>query len=86
MKADQNDVEKLAVLLANAGCNYFIGVPVGDDIMLNYQSAGYHDAQAIREAVGLRPIPEFECWLEKMGFMKDGKLTNKAGDGSVFLK
>lgn len=86
MKADQNDVEKLAVLLANAGCNYFIGVPVGDDIMLNYQSAGYHDAQAIREAVGLRPIPEFECWLEEMGFMKNGKLTNKAGDGSVFLK
>jgi ethanolamine ammonia-lyase large subunit len=86
MKADQNDVEKLAVLLANAGCNYFIGVPVGDDIMLNYQSAGYHDAQAIREAVGLRPIPEFENWLEKMGFMKDGKLTDKAGDGSVFLK
>ncbi|MFW5961373.1 MAG: ethanolamine ammonia-lyase subunit EutB [bacterium] len=86
MKADQNDVEKLAVLLANAGCNYFIGVPVGDDIMLNYQSAGYHDAQAIREAVGLRPIPEFENWLEKMGFMKDGKLTSKAGDGSVFLK
>ncbi len=86
MKADQNDVEKLAILLANAGCNYFIGVPVGDDIMLNYQSAGYHDAQALREAVGLRPMPEFESWLEKMGFLKDGKLTDKAGDGSVFLK
>lgn len=85
MKTDQNDVEKLAVLLANAGCNYFIGVPVGDDIMLNYQAASYHDAQAIREVVGLRPIKEFEEWMEKMGLMKDGKLTAKAGDPSIFL-
>jgi ethanolamine ammonia-lyase large subunit len=86
MKADQNDVEKLAMLLSNAGVNYFIGVPVGDDIMLNYQSAAYHDALALREAVGLKPMSEFECWLEKMGFLKDGKLTDKTGDGSVFLK
>jgi len=86
MKADQNDLERLGVLLANAGCNYLIGVPVGDDIMLNYQSAGYHEAQAIRETVGLRPIPEFEAWLEKMGIMKNGKLTDKAGDASIFLK
>ena len=85
MKTDQNDVEKLAVLLANAGCNYFIGVPVGDDIMLNYQAASYHDAQAIREVVGLRPIKEFEEWMEKMGLMRDGKLTAKAGDPSIFL-
>jgi len=85
MKTDQNDVEKLAVLLANAGCNYFIGVPVGDDIMLNYQSASYHDAQAVREVVGLRPIKEFEEWLEKMDLMKDGKLTDNAGDPSIFL-
>jgi len=85
MKTDQNDVEKLAVLLANAGCNYFIGVPVGDDIMLNYQAASYHDAQAIREVVGLRPIKEFEEWMENMGLMKDGKLTAKAGDPSIFL-
>lgn len=86
MKTDQNDVEKLAVLLANAGCNYFIGVPVGDDIMLNYQAASYHDAQAIREVVGLKPIKEFEEWAEKMGILKNGKLTEKAGDGSIFLK
>lgn len=85
MKADQNDLEKLAILLANAGCNYFIGVPAGDDIMLNYQSAGYHEAQALRETVGLSPMPEFENWLEEMGIMKNGKLTEKAGDGSIFL-
>ncbi|OQY31547.1 MAG: ethanolamine ammonia lyase large subunit, partial [Spirochaetaceae bacterium 4572_59] len=35
MKTDQNDIENLALLLANAGCNYLIAVPQGDDIMLN---------------------------------------------------
>lgn len=85
MKADQNDVENLAALLVAAGCNYIIGVPQADDCMLMYQSTGYHDAAALREVFGLRPIPEFDRWLEKMGFSKDGKLTALAGDASVFL-
>ena len=38
-----------------------------------------------REIFGLRPIPEFDAWLEKMGFSKDGRLTSLAGDASVFL-
>ena len=86
MKADQNDIECLAVLLTAAGCNYFIGVPAGDDIMLNYQCTGYHDIQTLRQTLGVKPIKEFEEWLEKMGIMKDGKLTEKSGDASIFLK
>jgi ethanolamine ammonia-lyase large subunit len=85
MAADQNDLENLSLLLAGAGCNYFIGVPGGDDVMLNYQTNRYHDAAAIRETLGLRPLPEFEKWLEKMGIMRDGKLTERAGDPTVFL-
>lgn len=86
MKADQNDIENLAVLLAEAGCNYFMGIPHGDDVMLNYQCTGYHETPTLRELLGLRPIKEFEVWMEKMGLMEDGKLTSKAGDASIFLK
>ncbi|MBC2855065.1 ethanolamine ammonia-lyase subunit EutB [Cetobacterium sp. 2A] len=86
MKADQNDIENLAVLLTVAGCNYFMGVPAGDDIMLNYQTTGYHDIQTLRETLNVKPIKEFEEWLEKTGIRKDGKLTEIAGDASIFLK
>ncbi len=86
MKADQNDLEALGVLLAAAGCNYFMGVPAGDDIMLNYQSSGYHDIQSLREVSNKRPIKEFDAWLEKMEITKDGKLTENAGDPSRFFK
>lgn len=86
MKADQNDIENLAVLLTTAGCNYFMGIPAGDDIMLNYQCTGYHEAHTLRSLLGLKPIKAFETWLEKMGLLKDGKLTEKAGDASVFMK
>ncbi|MCG4586423.1 ethanolamine ammonia-lyase subunit EutB, partial [Anaerosalibacter bizertensis] len=84
MKADQNDLENLAIVLSTAGCNYLIAVPQGDDVMLNYQTLGYHDGAALRELLGLRPIREFEIWLEKMGIYKDGKLTKRAGDASIF--
>ena len=86
MKADQNDIEDLSVLLSNAGCNYFMGVPHGDDIMLNYQSTGYHETATLREMLRLRPIREFEIWLEKHDILRDGRLTKKAGDASLFLK
>lgn len=86
MKADQNDIENLAVLLSAAGCNYFMGIPHGDDVMLNYQCTGYHETPTLRELLGLRPIQEFEVWMEKMGLMENGKLTSKAGDASIFLK
>ena len=85
MKADQNDIENLATLLVAAGCNYIMGVPEGDDCMLMYQCTGYHEAASLREVFGLRPIHEFDMWLEKMGFSENGKLTPLAGDASVFM-
>ena len=85
MKADQNDIENLASLLTLAGCNYFMGIPHGDDIMLNYQTTGFRETAALRELTGKTAIPEFQKWLEKMGFVENGKLTKKAGDGSVLL-
>jgi len=86
MKADQNDIENLAVLLTAAGCTYFMGIPMGDDVMLNYQTTSYHDISALREVYDRRPLPEFENWAERMGIMRDGKLTPKAGDATIFTK
>ncbi len=86
MLADQNDIENLSLLLASAGVNYILGVPTSDDIMLNYQTNAYHDASAIREILGKRPIHEFDMWLEKMGISENGKLTAAAGDPSIFTK
>ena len=86
MMADQNDIENLSLLLAGAGVNYILGVPAGDDIMLNYQTNAYHDAAAIREVLGLRPIREFEGWLERMGIMENGRLTPRAGDPTIFTR
>ena len=84
-EADQNDLENTAILLATAGCNYFMGVPLGDDCMLHYQSTSYHDVAALRELLGLRPAPEFERWLEARGLMRDGRLTARAGDPRALL-
>ncbi len=39
--ADQNLNENLMILLATAGCNYIMGMPLGDDIMLNYQTTAF---------------------------------------------
>jgi ethanolamine ammonia-lyase large subunit len=86
MEADQNDLENLEVLLTAAGCNYFMGLPQGDDVMLNYQSSGFHDTAALREIFGLRPAPQFEVWLEQMGLMEEGRLTERAGDPTIFFK
>ncbi len=85
-RADQNAIENLAVMLTAAGCNYFMGVPMGDDSMLSYQCTSYHDAPTLRQLFKLRPAPEFEHWLEDLGLMKNGVLTDKAGDASFFLK
>ncbi len=85
MKADQNDIENLASLLTMAGCNYFMGIPHGDDIMLGYQTTGFRDTAALRQITGKTAIPEFQQWLEKMGFVENGVLTKKAGDGSALL-
>src|SRR5437867_2760584 len=63
-EADQDDMDALLTLLGVAGCNYIMGVPGADDVMLHYQSTSFHDALYLREVLGLKPAPEFEAWLE----------------------
>ena len=86
MKTDQNDIENLATLLTAAGCNYFMGIPHGDDVMLNYQTTGFRETATLRELFGLTAIAPFQRWLEKMGFVENGRLTAKAGDGSALME
>ena len=71
--ADQNSADNLLLLLGAAGCNYFMGVPCSDDVMLNYQSTSYHDALAVRRLYNLRPAPEFLAWLEASGIYRDSE-------------
>jgi len=76
-ETDQDDMDNLLVLMGTAGCNYIMGVPGADDIMLNYQSTSFHDALFVRELLGLKPAPEFENWLIKQGLTDDqGKLIS----------
>jgi ethanolamine ammonia-lyase large subunit len=76
-EADGDDMDTLMLMLGAAGCNFIMGVPGSDDIMLNYQSTSFHDAQVLRQILGLRAAPEFEVWLEKMG------LATPIGSGSA---
>ena len=71
--ADQNSADNLLLLLGAAGCNYFMGVPCSDDVMLNYQSTSYHDALAVRRLFRLKPAPEFLAWLEASGIYCQGE-------------
>lgn len=68
-EADQDDMDNLLTLLGVAGCNFIMGIPGSDDIMLNYQSTSFHDALYLRKVLGLRPAPEFEAWLIKQGIV-----------------
>jgi ethanolamine ammonia-lyase large subunit len=70
-EADQNDMDVLLTLLATAGCNFIMGVPGSDDIMLNYQTTSFHDALYARRLLGLKHAPEFEDWLQKMKIFRD---------------
>jgi len=84
MKADQNDLENLALLLSLANCTYYMGIPGGDDVMLMYQTTSYHDIGTIRQLTGNGPIKEFQNRMEALGIMKNERLTQKAGDPSLF--
>ena len=66
-EADQDDMDVLLTMLGAAGCNFVMGVPGSDDIMLNYQSTSFHDALYARRVLGLRAAPEFESWLVDTG-------------------
>ena len=69
--ADQNDMDNLLTLLGVAGCNFIMGIPGSDDIMLNYQTTSFHDALYARRVLNLKPAPEFSVWLEKMEIFKN---------------
>lgn len=74
-EADQDDIDSLLTQLAVAGVNFIMGVPGGDDIMLNYQSTSFHDALYIRQVLDKKPAPEFDVWLKQNGiFSDDGKI------------
>ncbi|MEF9387997.1 ethanolamine ammonia-lyase subunit EutB [Ralstonia solanacearum species complex bacterium KE056] len=77
-EADQDDMDTLLTLLGAAGVNYIMGIPGADDVMLNYQTTSFHDALYVRRVLGLRPAPEFEDWLARMGICT-------AGDGRIAL-
>jgi ethanolamine ammonia-lyase large subunit len=73
-ETDQDDMDNVLLLMGVAGCNYIMGVPGADDIMLNYQSTSFHDTLFVRKVLGLRPAPEFEAWLIRQGiFSNEGK-------------
>jgi ethanolamine ammonia-lyase large subunit len=83
-EADQDDMDNLLTLLGVAGCNFVMGIPGSDDIMLNYQSTSFHDALYLRKVLGLRPAPEFEQWLQKQGITDDkGLLTHSQAMGRL---
>ncbi|MEM8490098.1 MAG: ethanolamine ammonia-lyase subunit EutB [Pseudomonadota bacterium] len=69
--ADQNDMDNLLTLLGVAGCSFIMGIPGADDVMLNYQSTSFHDALYARRVLNLKPAPEFEDWLLRMGVFDD---------------
>ncbi|PRY99160.1 ethanolamine ammonia-lyase heavy chain [Jezberella montanilacus] len=75
-EADQDDMDVLLTLLGTAGCNFIMGVPGSDDIMLNYQTTSFHDALYARRALGLKPAPEFEAWLKNIGIFTAGETVN----------
>jgi ethanolamine ammonia-lyase large subunit len=85
-EADQDDMDNLLTLLAAAGCNYFMGVPGADDIMLNYQSTSFHDSHYLRQLFGLRPAPEFEAWLERMRIVAEGNKLLAVGPRHYLLR
>jgi ethanolamine ammonia-lyase large subunit len=76
----QNELESLKVLLGAAGCAYLMSLPVGDDVMLNYQSTSFHDIPSLRRILGKRATPEFDAWLEEVGVLRDGGPGPRFGD------
>jgi ethanolamine ammonia-lyase large subunit len=68
-EADQDDMDTLMTVLGVAGVNFLIAIPGSDDVMLNYQSLAFHDVLGLRHLLNLRPAPEFEAWLDRMGML-----------------
>jgi len=85
-EADQDDMDNLMTLLAAAGLTFIMGIPGADDIMLNYQSTSFHDSLYLRQLLGLKPAPEFEGWLERMGITRDGRVHPVAATHPLLAK
>ncbi len=83
--ADSDDMDILMTLLGVAGCNFIMGIPGSDDIMLSYQSTSFHDALYLRQSLGLRPAPEFEKWLLDMGIFNQNLLPAKIDSSNRML-
>lgn len=86
MHTDQNDNENLGALLTAAGVNFIIAAPLGDDVMLNYQSLSYHDIPTLQAIYQKTPAERFKQWLEKMDIQRNGMLMERAGDLTIFDK
>lgn len=84
-EADQDDMDNLLTLLGVAGCNFIMGIPGADDVMLNYQSTSFHDALYARKVLGLRPAPEFEAWLQKQGIFNEQGILNNIDNKHILL-
>ncbi len=84
--ANQDDMDTLLTLLGTAGCNFIMGVPGADDIMLNYQSTSFHDALYLRQLLGLKPAPEFETWLAQAGIVENGTRLSSVAPGHPLLE
>ncbi|MGC4104605.1 ethanolamine ammonia-lyase subunit EutB [Ferruginibacter sp.] len=84
--ADQDDMDTLLTLLGVAGCNFIMGVPGADDIMLNYQSTSFHDALYLRKVLGKKPAPEFEAWLMQQGIMDTAGNRLAVNNNHLLLK
>ncbi|HEU4729351.1 MAG TPA: ethanolamine ammonia-lyase subunit EutB [Kofleriaceae bacterium] len=82
-RMSQDELESLKVLLGAAGCAYLMALPVGDDIMLNYQSTSYHDIPTLRRLLGKRPTPEFDAWLDARGIWRGDAPGPRFGDASA---
>jgi len=82
-RMSQDELESLKVLLGAAGCNFLMSLPVGDDIMLNYQSTSFHDIPSVRGLLGRRPAPEFDAWLNEKGIMDGDRPGERFGDPGV---
>jgi ethanolamine ammonia-lyase large subunit len=82
-EADQDDMDTLLTLLGVSGCNFIMGIPGSDDVMLNYQSTSFHDALYIRKVLNLKPAPEFEQWLIKQGIFDE--LGNRSATAAAGL-
>ena len=85
-EADQDDMDTLMTLLANAGLTFIMGIPGADDIMLNYQSTSFHDALYLRSLLGLKRAPEFDAWLARMGIADTHGRLREVGRGHSLLR